>query len=109
MIALIALLAIRGWTSDDRPPTVRVTPDPAGLWQGGAGYHLPVEIANTGNQVAEDVEARIVHHDPSGATVEAAFRFDFLAGGATKQAVAVFPGDPRTGRLEVAGVAFRTP
>lgn len=72
------------------------------------GVHVPVRVANTGDEAAADVLVR-AELIVGGTTTDGELAVDFLAGGASEDLVFVFPADPRDGELTLRVVGYRRP
>lgn len=111
-VALVLVLATFGYlvreslTTDPGPPDVTVS---LGAPVPGAGGHLvPVTAENRGAGTAEEVRITI-RLEGASPMEEAVLTLPYLPRGARRSGWVTFRGDPASGRLEVAGVAFQAP
>lgn len=86
----------------DRLPAIDVRASVDELRAEGGRFYVPVEIENTGDQVAEAVLVVVIQR-VGEREVEHEILIDYLAGGGTADATAVLMEDPRRAgiRLEV--------
>jgi uncharacterized protein (TIGR02588 family) len=72
------------------------------------GVHVPVRVANTGDEAAADVLVR-AELTIDGTTTDGELLVDFLSGGASEDLVFVLPAHPDDGDLTVRVVGYRRP
>lgn len=111
-VALVLVLATVGYlvreamTAADGPPDVVVALGPPRA--GAGGYLVPVTAENRGGETAEEVRVT-VRWEASGGAEEAVLLFPYLPRESRRSGWVTFQGDPRSGSLRVAGVAFQSP
>jgi uncharacterized protein (TIGR02588 family) len=107
ILGLLALVTYVSITGGNEPAIVSATPLPDEIRQEGEAYYLPVAVTNHGGRTAEEVlvQAELVRGD--GSAEETQFTLDFLAGGETREATAVFATDPLTGELTIDVASFQ--
>lgn len=94
---------------DAQPPVISVEPRLGAVRQDTGGYYLPVDVTNTGDQTAQDVQIEGELDAGSGAPEMAEFTITFLAGGEQVQATLVFQSDPEQGQLTTRVTSFQDP
>jgi uncharacterized protein (TIGR02588 family) len=109
ILGVVGLVLYEQLTRRDDPAMVEVRPDLAGVRHAGATYYLPLEIANTGGETAEDVTVAVELTPPGGEPEQAEVTIRFLAGGASQRATVAFQSDPAQGKLEAAARSFLDP
>jgi uncharacterized protein (TIGR02588 family) len=109
LLVLAGLVGYEAIVAGGRPPVIEVTPRLEAVRRVGDAYYLPIEIANSGEETAEDVRVRLSLASAGGEREATELLVPFLAGGATANATAAFRADPAAGGLTVDGVSFLEP
>ena len=108
LLTLTGLLVYQHLVGGSSPPVIEVQPRPAEARQVGGLYYLPLEIVNRGDQTAQDVRV-LLAPSPSPDAEPAEILIDYLAGGASASATAVFAEPPIEGDVLVKRLSFREP
>jgi uncharacterized protein (TIGR02588 family) len=107
ILGLLALVTYVSITGGNEPPIVEAKALADEIRHEGESYYLPVAVTNHGGRTAEEVlvQAKLVRGDGSAEATE--LTLDFLAGGETRQATAVFATDPLAGELTIDVASFQ--
>jgi uncharacterized protein (TIGR02588 family) len=111
-VALVLVLATFGYlvreslSTRDGPPDVVVTLGEPRTASGG--HMVEVTAENRGGATAEEVQIA-VRLESGGGEEEAVLLLPYLPRESRRSGWVTFRGDPRTGLLRVAGVAFQAP
>lgn len=104
--AVVGVLLYTHFTSQNRPPSIRIvlgTPE-----RSGDGYAVPLDVFNDGDVTAEEVEIEVVlagdREERRSAVVLA-----FVPHGSHRRAWVGFAEEPRPGRLRARVVGYREP
>ena len=108
VLALAGLVTYDYFATGNEPPTIEVTPQLEQVRQEGDAFYLPVEVANTGDQTAQDVSVEVALQAGEGDPESAQFTVAFLPGGGTEEAVVVFREDPSRGEIS-SSISFVRP
>ena len=109
ILILLTGLVLYAYLSDDEtPPVIEVQPQLGQVRNESGSYYLPVEVKNTGNHTAQEVNVQISLFIENAQTESMTFTLPFPAGGEAARAVVVFQQDPALGELAVA-ISFREP
>jgi uncharacterized protein (TIGR02588 family) len=89
------------------PPEVvaRVGPPRAGA----GGFMVPVEVANTGEETAEDVQVIVILELSDGEREEASLDIAYLPRDSRRKGWVTFRSDPGRGSLRLGPIAFEVP
>jgi len=109
VLGLIGVTTYFYLTGSDAPPMVEVEPRPAETYQSGNRFYLPVTVRNGGGMTGEEVRVRVTLTSTDGRQETAELTVQFLAGGGSSRAVAVFGSDPRSGQVEAGVVSYLEP
>lgn len=106
VVGTLGYLVRESLAGTDGPPEVVVS---LGAPRAGAGGHMvPVTAENRGGATAEDVQIT-VRLKAAGGEEEAVLTVPYLPRESRRSGWVTFRADPRSGGLEVAGVAFQVP
>jgi uncharacterized protein (TIGR02588 family) len=107
ILGLLALVTYVSITGGNEPPIVEARALPDEIRHEAESYYLPVAVTNHGGRTAQEVlvQAKLVRSDGSAEEME--FTLDFLAGGETREATAVFATDPLSGQLTIDVASFQ--
>lgn len=109
VLALFVLLIVQALFTGREPASISVHFEPAEARQEPSGYYLPLRIANSGDEAAEEVWVRIALEPKQGPTEVAVVALTFLTGHGDEEAGVVFQSDPAEGTLRVAGIGYLRP
>ena len=109
MLASVVGLVLHQHGARSEPAAIEVRPRLDRVRQAGGAYYLPLEIANTGGQTAEEVVVEVELAPPRGERERAEVTVRFLAGGGTHRATAVFRADPAQGTLTASARSLLEP
>lgn len=103
LAGVVAVLAREALARDDTPARIEAIlgpPEPRRGW-----IHVPVELSNRGDQVAENVQLEVLRQSPAG-DQRAVLSFDFVPRDATRRGRVIFRRAdelPGTYSIEVIG------
>jgi len=109
VLVVVGLITYLYASGDSQPPVISVEPVLDSVRQDTGGFYIPVDITNTGDQTAQDVEIEGELDTGSGAPEVAEFTIPFLAGGEQVQGTLVFQSDPEQGQLTARVTSFQDP
>ena len=109
ILLLIGLVGYLFLNEGDKPAIIEVTPMLSATRQVNGTYYVPVEVTNRGSRTVEQLRARVVLMNAQGQLETAEIEFDFLASGATDQAVVVFGDDPSGNTVTGQVVSYLVP
>lgn len=93
----------------EHTPAVPVVRQDGPVRVDGGSFFVPVEVANEGEETAQNVQVLATLTSDDGTETTADQVVDFLAGGETEQLEFVFDEDPREGELEVSVNGYGVP
>ncbi len=107
ILAFVGLAISQSLTGGLRPVNLEVVPQLDEVREVGGVYHLPVEVTNTGEETAENVQVTLTLQTSDEQPETAGFQFHFLAGGETQAAVAIFHVNPVEAGVTVKPVSYQ--
>jgi uncharacterized protein (TIGR02588 family) len=108
LLGLLGLLVFQLLAEDDQPPSIQVTLLRESAYRAAEMYYLPVEIANLGDQTAQNLEIVLSLESEDGQAEAASFAIPFLPGQDSIRGTAVFDQDPSTGEISI-DISFTEP
>ena len=108
IIATVGLTTYVHLFGPHNPPHIQVDIQNDKMFQQDDRYYTPVTIMNAGNITAQDLDVTLIL-TIGDKERETHIAVPFLAGGGSRNAVIVFPVDPRSGTISVDSVTFQKP
>jgi uncharacterized protein (TIGR02588 family) len=108
ILALLALVTYVSISGGNEPPVVEARPLNQEIRREGESYYLPVAVTNRGGHTAEEVVVQAELASSDGSSEASEFTLDFLAGGETREGIAVFATDPSAGELTIDVASFQS-
>lgn len=99
VLVLVGGLVYQVFARGNRPPSIEVKPLIQEVRQVGDSYYLPLDITNTGDRTAEDIEIMLSLDSGQGDPETMQFQVQFLDGGETENQTVVFQNNPAEGEL----------
>lgn len=99
VLALVGGLVYQIFAGGNRPPTIEVKPLMEEIRQEGDSYYLSLDITNSGDRTAENVEVMLSLDSGEGDPETMQFQVQFLDGGETENQTVIFKNNPAEGEL----------
>lgn len=109
VLVMVGLIGYEYFSSGGQSPVIEARPQLGEVREVDSEYYLPIEVANRGEQTAEDVKVRVALTSDGAPQETSQFTINFLAGNDTEQEVVVFAEDPSQGELTTDLQGFRKP
>ncbi|HVG00974.1 MAG TPA: hypothetical protein VND68_14135 [Chloroflexia bacterium] len=99
VLALVGGLVYQIFAGGHRPPTIDVKPLMEEIRREGDSYYLSLDITNSGDRTAENVEVMLSLDSGEGDPETMQFQVQFLDGGETENQTVIFKNNPAEGEL----------
>lgn len=99
VLALVGGLVYQIFAGGNRPPTIEVKPLMEEIRQEGDSYYLSLDITNSGDRTAENVEVMLSLDSGEDDPETMQFQVQFLDGGETENQTVIFKNNPAEGEL----------
>lgn len=101
LLALVGMVIYAYQTDGKQPPVIEVQTQLEQVRIEGDNFYLPLEIKNTGDLTAQEVNVQITLSGEQTPVESVALIIPVLAGGETASGIAVFQQDPTLGQIRM--------